>query len=179
MISCLGCRSRRASCSRLFQDILQSLLSYLDRAFISKDPKRRNIRSVDEFLLCVLVTAHIPYPSDLAFTSFQRQILNDAPIVDSIRASVLEWLNWERNEGLVSRLLSLLTHSPDIGLHILIATRFGILSRISLCMTRMLSSLSAIFLNRRHRLIPPKARTRKTTETWCEVVFGSCHRAHR
>jgi len=58
---------------------LQSLLSYLDRAFIVKDAKRQSIR-------------------DLAFTAFRRQILDDSPTVDSIRSSVISWLDKERAE---------------------------------------------------------------------------------
>ena len=51
------------------------------------------------FPLRVLGMAYtIGYPRDLAFTTFKRKILNDAPIVDCIRGSVLEWLNRERAE---------------------------------------------------------------------------------
>ncbi|KAI9566965.1 Cullin family-domain-containing protein [Boletus coccyginus] len=70
--------------------LLQSLLTYLDRAFILKDVKRQNIH-------------------DLAFTSFKRQILNDAPIVDCVRESVLQWLNRERTERSALHPLALLT----------------------------------------------------------------------
>ncbi|KAF8139806.1 Cullin-4B [Boletus edulis] len=59
--------------------LLQSLLSYLDRAFILKDKKRQNIR-------------------DLALTSFKQKVLGSSEIVDSIRGSVLEWLNLERTQ---------------------------------------------------------------------------------
>lgn len=61
---------------------------------------------------------YITYPSDLAFTSFQQKILNDAPIVDCIRQSVLGWLTWERNERSAPHPLSSLTftHSPVVGL---------------------------------------------------------------
>ncbi|KAF9229789.1 Cullin-domain-containing protein [Gyrodon lividus] len=60
--------------------LVQSLLAYLDRAFILKDPKRPSIH-------------------DLAVTSFKRQILNDAVIIEQIRSGVLQWLDWERTEG--------------------------------------------------------------------------------
>ena len=60
-------------------------------------------------LLGVLWMVDKPYPSDLAFTSFKRQILNDAPIVDCIRESVLQWMNQERTERSVPHPLAFLT----------------------------------------------------------------------
>jgi hypothetical protein len=64
-------------------------------------------REASEYPVCgwsplrVLGMAHTPHLSVLAFTAFKRQILNDAPIVDCIRGSVLDWLNRERAERLV------------------------------------------------------------------------------
>lgn len=53
------------------------------------------------------------YPSDLAFTSFKRQVLNDGQIVDCIRGSVTEWLNRERTER-SSHPLSLVTSAHPL-----------------------------------------------------------------
>lgn len=54
--------------------------------------------SVRGVVLPVLGIADASYLSDLAFTSFKRQILHDAPTVDSLRATVVAWLNKERAE---------------------------------------------------------------------------------
>ncbi|KIJ58771.1 hypothetical protein HYDPIDRAFT_141311 [Hydnomerulius pinastri MD-312] len=60
--------------------LLQSLLSYLDRAFILKDHKRASIH-------------------DLAFVFFKEHILGDKSIIDQIRVGILQWITWERNES--------------------------------------------------------------------------------
>ncbi|KAH7884113.1 Cullin-4B [Phlebopus sp. FC_14] len=59
--------------------LLRSLLAYLDRAFVLKNPRRLSIRK-------------------LAYETFQHRILSVFQVIDPVRESVSQWLTWERTE---------------------------------------------------------------------------------
>ncbi|OAX36818.1 Cullin-domain-containing protein [Rhizopogon vinicolor AM-OR11-026] len=61
--------------------LLQLLLTYLDRAYVLKNPS--------------LISTH-----DLAFRLFRERIFGDL-IVHRLRTGILTWVTWERNERLV------------------------------------------------------------------------------
>lgn len=62
--------------------LLESLLTYLDRAYVFKNPSLPSIR-------------------DLAFTRFRERIFSGYFIVDKLQKGISTWVTWERNEGQV------------------------------------------------------------------------------
>ncbi|KAG1852408.1 Cullin family-domain-containing protein [Suillus subalutaceus] len=62
--------------------LLESLLTYLDRAYVLKNPS-------------------LPSIHDLAFTRFRERIFSGYFIVDKLQKGISTWVTWERNEGQV------------------------------------------------------------------------------
>jgi cullin-4 len=62
--------------------LLESLLTYLDRAYVLKNPS-------------------LPSIHDLAFTRFRERIFSGHLIVDKLQKGISTWVTWERNEGQV------------------------------------------------------------------------------
>ncbi|KAG2753458.1 Cullin-domain-containing protein [Suillus brevipes Sb2] len=62
--------------------LLGSLLTYLDRAYVLKNPS-------------------LPSIHDLAFTRFRERIFSGYFIVDKLQKGISTWVTWERNEGQV------------------------------------------------------------------------------
>ncbi|KAG1746967.1 Cullin family-domain-containing protein [Suillus lakei] len=62
--------------------LLESLLTYLDRAYVLKNPS-------------------LPSINDLAFTRFRERIFSGYFIVDKLQKGISTWVTWERNEGQV------------------------------------------------------------------------------
>ncbi|KAF8845530.1 Cullin-domain-containing protein [Paxillus ammoniavirescens] len=137
--------------------LVQSLLSYLDRAFILKDPKRLSIH-------------------DLAFTSFKRQIFDDAIIVEQIRSGVLQWLDWERSAGAphpkresIQRLVShLLTHDTFA----LIFERFILEQTLSFYTAEAKSKIEKLRISAEEYLAHVSVRTREERERAEAVCCG-------
>lgn len=59
--------------------LLESLLTYLDRAYVLKNPS-------------------LPSIHDLAFTRFRERIFSGYLIVDKLQKGIDAWVTWERNE---------------------------------------------------------------------------------
>ncbi|KAG2129711.1 Cullin family-domain-containing protein [Suillus bovinus] len=62
--------------------LLESLLTYLDRAYVLKNPS--------------ILSIH-----DLAFTRFRERIFSGYFIVEKLQKGISTWVTWERNEGQV------------------------------------------------------------------------------
>ncbi|KAF9242330.1 Cullin family-domain-containing protein [Melanogaster broomeanus] len=144
--------------------LVQSLLSYLDRAFILKVPN----------------LSQYPVSSLLAFGSYQRRILNDTFIVEQIRSGVLQWLDWERANGaphpsrgtIHNLVLHLLTHDA----YALIFERFILEQTLSFYTVEATTKIEQHKVSAEDFLAHVTARTgeeRERAEAVCGGVGGT------